>query len=112
MPSYRPTFASKSRVSPVPIGPLRALQLIEPVGDAEPFDIVPIVQTLGSAVSPADRMAAKVRWAERVEYRILTQNVPASFAPYNAIIQVSERGTEDAQRDYLAHLVFESEVSQ
>jgi hypothetical protein len=55
-------------------------------------------------------MAEKIRWAERVRYTILTDDVPASFGPYNAVIRVSERGTEDQQRDYLAHLVFEHKV--
>ncbi len=93
------------------MGPLRALQLIQTVGDSEPLAIVPIVQTLGTAVAPEDRMAAKVRWAERAQYTVLTWDVPTSFAPYNAVIRVSERGTEDRQRDYLAHLVFDQETS-
>jgi hypothetical protein len=92
------------------MGPLRALQPIETVGDGEPFTIVPIPQRLGGAVSPGDSMAAKVRWAERAEYTVLTRDVPASFAPYNAVIRISESGTEDRQRDYLAHLVFEEEA--
>jgi hypothetical protein len=89
---------------------LRALQLIETVGGSQPFRIVPIVQEQGTAMTPADRMAAKVRWAERAEYTVLTPDIPASFAPYNAVIRISERGTEDTQRDYLALLVFEPEV--
>ncbi|HLJ66355.1 MAG TPA: hypothetical protein VKX16_03225 [Chloroflexota bacterium] len=91
------------------MGPLRALELIETVGDVEPFTIVPIRQAFGAVTAPADRMTAKVRWAERAEYTILTRDVPARFAPYNAVIRISARGTEDMQRDYLAHLVFEQE---
>ena len=34
-----------------------------------------------------------------------------SFAPVNAIIRLSQRGTEDRQRYYLAHLVFEHEAT-
>jgi len=55
-------------------------------------------------MSAEDLMAAKVRWAERAEYIVLTRTVPAEFAPYNAIIRVSEAGTEDRDRDYLAEL--------
>jgi hypothetical protein len=91
------------------MGPLRALQLIETVTGGAPFTIVPIVQVLGAVLTPDERMAAKVRWAERAQYTILSRGIPASFAPYNAIIRISERGTEDRQRDYLAHLVYEQE---
>lgn len=113
-----PTVASDGSVSgrprrgapPLPMGPLRALQLIHTLGDSEPLAIVPVIQPLGTAVPPEDRMAAKVRWAERARYTVLTRNVPASFAPYNAVIRISERGTEDRQRDYLAHLVPETEA--
>lgn len=90
------------------MGPLRALQLIESVEDAAPFTIVPIMQALGSAITPSDRMAAKVRWAENATYSIITRDVPAAFAPFNTVIRVSERGTEDSRRDYLAHMVFDS----
>lgn len=106
-PASRPTRTA----APARTGPLRALQLIEPVGTKEPFTIVPVVQTYGTAVSRDDRMAEKVRWAERAEYIVLTRDIPASFAPFNAVIRVSEYGTEDRERDYLAQLVFEPEVS-
>ena len=99
--------ASKKDPAISPESPLRALQLIEAVGDAEPFRIVPITMAAGTAVTPAELMATKVRWAERASYTVLTNDVPASFAPYNAVIRVSERGTEDSQRDYLAHLVLQ-----
>lgn len=112
MTSYRPSFGSTRRTSPVETGPLRALQLIETVSSMEPFTIVPIIQVQGSVLTPEERMAAKVRWAERACYTILTHDVPRSFAPYNAVIRVSERGTEDRQRDYLAHLVFAGEPLQ
>ena len=111
MTSYRPSSTAKRGVTPISLGPLRALQPIETVADAGPFTIVPIVQTLGSVGTADDRMAAKVRWAEQARYTILTRDVPASFAPYNAVIRISEGGTEDRQRDYLAYLVFESEAS-
>lgn len=55
-------------------------------------------------------MRAKVQWAERAQYTILTRDVPASFAPYNAVIRISERGTEDRQRDYLAQLELEHQA--
>lgn len=106
----RPTSGRKREAPASPMGALRALQLIETVG-TEPFTIIPVVHALGSAVAPADRMAAKVRWAERAQYTVLTLDVPASFAPYNALIRILERGTEDRQRDYLAHLVLEPEAS-
>jgi hypothetical protein len=110
MTSYRPSLISKGSRLPVPMGPLRALQQIETVDTDEPFAIVPMDQALGSQVPPDDRMAAKVRWAEQAQYTILTREVPPTFAPYNAVIRVSERGTEDRHRDYLAHLVFEHDV--
>lgn len=110
MSSYRPLPAGRRGGPPVPTGPLRALQPIETVGHGEPFTIVPVIEALGDVVTPADRMAAKVRWAERAQYAILTRTVPASFSPYNAIIRINERGTEDTRRDYLAHLVYEAET--
>jgi hypothetical protein len=91
---------------------LRALQLIETVGDARPVRIAPVVHAQGSVMNANDRMAAKVRWAEQANYAILTRDVPDSFAPYNAVIRVSESGTEDKQRDYLAQLVYELEVQE
>lgn len=112
MTSYHSPSSSKSGRTPVSAGPLRALQLIESVGDAGPFTIVPIMQALGSAMTPNDRMSAKVRWAEQATYAILTRDVPAAFAPYNTVIRVSERGTEDSQRDYLAHMVYNEEEAE
>ena len=108
--TYRSSSAaSRGSVPSAPTGPLRALQLIETVGNVEPFDIVPVVLVWGTAMSPANRDAAKVRWAVRTGYTILTRTVPPSFAPYNCVIRVRERGTEDTRRDYLAHLVFDED---
>jgi hypothetical protein len=105
MTLYRSRSSDSKRGSdPAPEGPLQALQLIEPVGDSQPFRIVPIMQASGTAVSAAELMATKVRWAERASYIVLTEDVPASFAPYNAVIRVSAQGTEDNHRDYLACL--------
>lgn len=84
---------------------LRALQLIKSVGDAEPYQIAPITQHQGSIRAATDVMAAKVRWADKAGYAVLTRTVPQSFAPFNAIIRVSEIGTEDQDRDYLAQFV-------
>lgn len=90
---------------PISLGELRSVQCIETVSEDEPFAIVPIVQAVGTVVTPDDRMAAKVRWVERAGYTVLTLDVPVSFAPYNAVIRISERGTEDQQRDYLAYFL-------
>jgi hypothetical protein len=54
---------------------------------------------------PAEEvMAAKVKWALKAGYTILTKNVPGKFAPFNSVIRVSEAGTEDQNRDYLARI--------
>lgn len=89
-------------------GPLRALMLIESVGDIEPFDIVPVSQCRGTAVTPEEAMATRVKWAHKAGYSVLTKDVPAQFAPYNAVIRVSESGTEDLNRDYLARIIDET----
>ena len=86
---------------------IRALQLIESVGNTAPFLIRPISLRQGTAMPAEDVMAAKVKWARRAGYRVLTRNVPADFAPYNAVIQISEKGTEDRNRDYLAVIIDE-----
>lgn len=96
-----------SRVRPVArvaTGGLQALLPIETVGDHEPFKIVPISQCQGTVMSQDDAMTAKVKWATKAGYQVLTRNVPATFAPYNAVIRVSELGTEDKNRDYLAEI--------
>ena len=96
----------RSRLPAVrPEGPLRALQLIETVSEADQSPIGPIMQRSGSAVSPKDAMDARVKWANRVRYVVLTRDVPEQFAPYNAIIRVLD--TEDYRADYLATLVDE-----
>lgn len=82
---------------------LRALQLIQTVGEREPFAIVPVSYAQGSAMPVTELMAAKVKWAQRAGYTVLPVSVPHRFAPYNAVIRVSERGTEDHMLDYLAH---------
>ncbi len=79
--------------------------LIESVGAVEPFRIVPIAQCSGTAVGADEVMATKVKWARKAGYTIVTMNVPSTFAPYNAIIRISESGTEDQNRDYLAEIV-------
>ena len=84
---------------------LQALQLIESVGEIEPFRIVPVVHCLGTVVSPTEVMATKVKWANKAGYSVLTQSVPEEFAPYNAVIRVSETGTEDRDLDYLARII-------
>ena len=81
---------------------LVALQQIHTVGDVPPFRIVPIVVHHGSTVSPHEIMEAKVKWADRVRWRVISLDVPPEFAPYNAIIRVL--GTEDYHADYLATL--------
>ncbi len=83
---------------------LRSLQLIETVGDSEPFVIVPVSLRQGTAQAATEVMALKVKWAEKATYRVLTRSVPAQFAPYNAIIRISDIGTEDFRRDYLAEI--------
>ena len=55
-------------------------------------------------MSADELMAAKVKWVSKVTYRIVTQEVPQEFFPYNAVIRLDERGTEDQDRDYLAHI--------
>lgn len=91
---------------PVPAAnePLRKLLLIESIGTSAPFAIVPVKQCEGTAMPPQELADAKVQWARRAGYTVITRDVPEMFAPYNAVIRVSDRGTEDLQRDYLAEL--------
>jgi hypothetical protein len=86
-------------------GELRGLTLIESITEVEPFQIVPISQRCGTVVSAEDAMVGRVKWAERAGYTVLTRDVPHAFAPYNAVIRISERGTEDTKRDYLAEIM-------
>jgi hypothetical protein len=85
--------------------PLQALQAIESVGDRQPFRIVVIAVREGTVMTAEELMTAKVRWACKAGYRVVTRTIPSLFAPYNAIIRVSEAGTEDSNRDYLAKIV-------
>lgn len=84
---------------------LRRLCTIASVGDEEPYTIVLLRSVDGHVVTADESMAAKVKWAQKAGYRILTRNVPEHFAPYNAVIRISETGTEDRLRDYLAEVV-------
>jgi hypothetical protein len=83
---------------------LQRLQLIKTVGDSQPFRIVPLFPPQGAVMSPEEVMAVRIKWAEKAGYRVLTNDVPGEFAPYNAVIRVSEAGTEDRNRDYLAQI--------
>jgi hypothetical protein len=85
-----------------PDGPLRALQLIETVRDGTPFNITPVVSRSGSVVSQEEAMAARVKWATKARYTVLSRDIPKHFAPYNAVIRII--GTEDYRADYLAVL--------
>lgn len=87
---------------PVISGALKRLMLIESVGETEPIQIVPVKQCQGTAMGADESAATKVKWAQKAGYRVVTRNVPDTFAPFNAVIRVSDRGTEDRQRDYLA----------
>lgn len=97
--------ASKVRPVTNATSGLQGLLLIESVGESEPFQIVPVDQCQGTVMSVDDAMATKVKWATKAGFRVLTRSVPASFAPYNAIIRVSRAGTEDQRRDYLAEII-------
>lgn len=88
--------------TPVVTGALKRIMLIESVGETEPHDIVPVKQCQGTAMGADESAATKVKWAQKAGYRVVTRNIPDTFAPYNAVIRVSDRGTEDRQRDYLA----------
>jgi hypothetical protein len=85
-------------------GTLLALRQIQSLGDSTPFRIVPVSLHQGSAMPVEELMAAKVRWAAKAGYSVLTQDVPLEFYPYNAVIRVDERGTEDRDLDYLARI--------
>jgi hypothetical protein len=87
---------------------LRGLQLIKSVGDSEPFRIVPLFPPHGAVMSPEEVMAVRIKWAEKAGYSVLTKDVPGEFSPYNAVIRVSGTGTEDKNRDYLAHIAEEA----
>lgn len=88
---------------------IHALQLIESVGDSEPFHITPVSQAQGKAMTAEEVMIAKIRWVEKAGYRVVTKNIPQEFWPYNAVIRIHASGTEDQLRDYLAE--FREEVT-
>lgn len=81
---------------------IHALQLIESVGDSEPFRIVPVSQAHGKVMTADEVMTAKIRWVQKAGYRVVTKNIPQEFWPFNAVIRIHASGTEDQLRDYLA----------
>jgi hypothetical protein len=83
---------------------LLALQEIQHVGDRTPFHIKLLSFRQGTAAPVEEMMAAKVKWAEKVGYRTLTRDIPPEFYPYNAVIRMNERNTEDRNLDYLARM--------
>jgi len=83
---------------------LKSLQPIKTVETLSPLTIVPAPLSHGLVSTDDELMVKKVEWANRAGFEVLTRDVPASFAPFNAVIRISERGTEDADRDYLAVL--------
>jgi hypothetical protein len=91
-------------------GTLVALRQIQPLGDRSPFRIVPVLHYQSTAMPAEDVMAAKVRWAAKAGYSVLTQSVPSEFHPYNALIRVDERGTEDHNLDYLARFIGDTQA--
>ncbi|GAC1474481.1 MAG: hypothetical protein PVSMB7_29560 [Chloroflexota bacterium] len=84
--------------------PLRKLHPIQTLKGPEPVTIVPITLNEGTAMPAEEAMALKVQWAVRAGYSILTRDIPAHFAPYNAVIRVHAGSTEDKLLDYLAVL--------
>lgn len=86
-------------------GSLIAVLPIQSVGDDAPFRIVPLLRREGTTMSAAELMEARVKWVSRVTYRVVTRSVPPEFLPYNAVIRLDERGTEDRDLDYLARIV-------
>jgi hypothetical protein len=83
---------------------LKSLQPIKTVLTLSPLTIVPAPLSRGLASTDDELMVRKVDWAIRAGFEVLTRDVPASFAPFNAVIRINDRGTEDADRDYLAVL--------
>jgi hypothetical protein len=90
-------------------GTLVALRQIRSLGSVAPFSIIPVQQRHSTVMPAEDVMAAKVRWAAKAGYRVLSQNVPHEFLPFNAVIRVDERGTEDHDLDYLARFVADTQ---
>ncbi|HCG03220.1 MAG TPA: hypothetical protein DEV93_22115 [Chloroflexi bacterium] len=83
---------------------LQSLVLIETVAPDTATQIVPIRQITGSASTDGEVMARKIQWANKAGFSVVTHDVPSNFAPFNAVIRISESGTEDRKRDYLAEL--------
>jgi hypothetical protein len=81
---------------------LQSLVLIETADESG--QIVPIRQITGSASTDGEVMARKIQWANKAGFSVVTHDVPSTFAPFNAVIRISESGTEDRKRDYLAEL--------
>jgi hypothetical protein len=99
---------STQQAVPPPAGTLLAAVPIETVRDPSDPKIVLITHRQGSATSAEELMDRKVKWAMKAGYQVLTRNIPARFAPHNAIIRISEQGTEDQNRDYLATIAVEA----
>jgi hypothetical protein len=100
----RQSPAQPARNVEIVAGTLQAIHLIESVGNGEPYNIVLVSHRCGTVMPAEEVMAAKVKWALKAGYTILTKNVPGKFAPFNSVIRVSEAGTEDQNRDYLARI--------
>lgn len=83
---------------------LHSLRAIHTVGPFPPLTIVLMPQNHGSVSTADEMMSKKVDWAKRAGFDVLTEDIPKSFAPYNAVIRISAAGTEDFNRDYLAIL--------
>jgi hypothetical protein len=90
---------------PVSESGLQSLVPIETLDDRPQGTIVVRNVTQGPWHEDEELMAQRVQWANRATFTVLDCAVPPSFAPYNAVIRISEAGTEDRQRDYLAVLV-------
>ena len=83
---------------------LHSLRSIATLNTLSPLNIEFTNQARGSVSTDDEMMAKKVVWATKAGFDVLTNDVPHSFAPYNAVIRISEAGTEDRNRDYLAIL--------
>jgi hypothetical protein len=86
-------------------GTLLAVRQIQSVGDSLPLRIVPLSHREGTAMTAAELMEVRVKWAAKAGYSVLSWDVPSEFFPYNAVIRVDERNTEDQNLDYLARIV-------
>jgi hypothetical protein len=84
---------------------LTSLKQINTVSTLSPLRIEFTAHARGVASTDDELMARKVLWAHKAGFDVLTTDVPASFAPFNAVIRISHLGTEDFNRDYLAVLL-------